>query len=64
MHSIEACENCRWWVPDPGTPPPVPRENKFQPGECRMHSGGKAKWSDQWCDRWAKKKNKEKEKSE
>jgi hypothetical protein len=47
MHELESCENCRWWVPDPGTPPPVPRLNQFQPGECRMHSGGKAKRSDQ-----------------
>lgn len=60
MFEMESCETCRWWVPDPGTPPPVPRENKFQPGECRMRSVGKAKRSDQWCARWAKKKNEEK----
>ena len=50
MHELEACETCRWWVPDPGTPPPVPRLNKFQPGECRMRSLGRPKRSDGWWD--------------
>ena len=62
MHELQSCENCRWWVPDPGTPPAVPRENKFRPGECRMHSAGKPKRSDQWCPWWTLKKEKEKSK--
>lgn len=62
MYELESCEVCRWWCPDPGTDPPVPRLNKFQPGECRMRSMGKPKRSDGWCDRWAA-KPKEKEKT-
>lgn len=65
MHELESCETCRWWVPDPGTPPPVPRLNQFQPGECRMRSLGRPKRSDGWCDRWTVKQTpKEKEKKE
>lgn len=55
MYELQSCEVCRWWCPDPGTDPPVPREGKAQPGECRIRSAVKIRRSDQWCDRWAQK---------
>lgn len=61
MYEMQSCEVCRWFVPEPGAPPPVPRENKVQRGECALHSSRKFRWSDQWCGSFTQ-KVKEKEK--